>query len=695
MHYCYGLSVINSHLLRGAGLILTGLSVVDGGFWRLFRENGGTSFAGVPYTFDLLDRVDFAGMHLPQLRYVTQAGGRMAPERVRHYAGLGQRQGWDLFVMYGQTEATARMAYLPPHLAVSHPRAIGVPIPGGSFTLDPVPGHDDPDTGELVYSGPNVMLGYAESPSDLRLGRTLEVLRTGDLARRTADGLYELTGRRSRLVKVFGLRIDLQRLETVLAERGTTVWCVDNDDELLVAVEGDAAGIQRRVAQESGLPARAVRVLNIGELPRLGNGKPDYHAIRAVAAARDPGSPTPAAASVGSSTTDRVDLRALYAELLDRSDVTEDSSFASLGGDSLSYVEMSVRLEEVLGHLPADWHTTPIRQLRPAVKRRPRGRAVETSVLLRAVAIVLIVGSHAHLFTLLGSAHVLLAVAGFNFARFHLTRTTRARRIRHQLRSVARIAVPSMVWIAAAWLLTPDYSLANVFLLNGFLGPKQWTTEWHFWFVEILIYLLLALMVVLAIPRVDHMERRFPFGFPLLLLAVGLLTRFGLVDFGVPHMKPALWLFALGWAAARASTTWQRATVTVLTVVTVPGFFGDPQRETAMITGLALLVWTRSCRLPHAVSRIAFVLASSSLFIYLTHWQVYPVFANAPAVGLAVSLGVGILYWRLSTRTLRLAAAWPPRRFPLAHPKRIAAVFRRPVSMRENCHNPRNHHGLP
>ncbi len=139
MHYCYGLSVINSHLAAGASLLLTDLSVVDGCFWDAVRDYGVTSFAGVPYTFDLLDRVGFEKFDLPSLRYVTQAGGRLAPERVRKYAALGRRRGWDLFVMYGQTEATARMAYLPPDLALTSPGSIGVPIPGGSFSLAPLP----------------------------------------------------------------------------------------------------------------------------------------------------------------------------------------------------------------------------------------------------------------------------------------------------------------------------------------------------------------------------------------------------------------------------------------------------------------------------------------------------------------------------------------------------------------------------
>ena len=280
MHYCYGLSVVNSHLARGAALVLSDLSVVDGCFWELFRRERATSFAGVPYTFELLERVGFAELDLPHLRYVTQAGGRMAPEQVARWAAHGRAHGWDLFVMYGQTEATARMAYLPPDLACAHPAAIGVPIPGGSFSIAPVDGTAD-DVGELIYSGPNVMLGYAYSPADLALGRTIESLRTGDLARRGADGLYEIVGRRSRFVKVLGLRIDLDRTEALLGAA-----CAGDDERLVVALEDerDPAAVRQRATQELGVPARAMRVLRVAELPRLPSGKPDHAAIAALGA---------------------------------------------------------------------------------------------------------------------------------------------------------------------------------------------------------------------------------------------------------------------------------------------------------------------------------------------------------------------------------------------------------------------------
>jgi acyl-coenzyme A synthetase/AMP-(fatty) acid ligase len=725
LHYCYGLSVVNSHLLRGASVILTDRSVADPEFWDQFRELRATSFAGVPYTFDLLDRVGFDRMDLPSLRYVTQAGGRLAPERVRRYAELGRSRGWDFVVMYGQTEATARMAYLPPHLAAAHPQTVGVPIPGGRFRLAPVPEAPAPDVGELVYEGPNVMLGYAETPADLSLGRTTRELYTGDLARRTPEGLYEIVGRRARFVKVFGLRVDLARVEAALERHGFVAGCAGPDDELVVVLEtgttdsggdpdaagagaagtgtdgagttgtgaaGAGAGLGRArqvAADAAGVPAHAVRVVAVRRLPRLANGKLDHRALAALAAgkgqrcadgaaghdrpavadgaAADPA--TGAAADGGSAAGDDPDeLRRLFAEVLGAREVDEDSSFASLGGDSLSYVEMSVRLEQLLGHLPERWHDTPIRELRrltrrgerrgPLRRRHASGAAsLDTSVALRALSIIMIVGTHANLFALAGGAHLLLAVAGFNVARLHLTDKPRLVRVRNAARGTFRIAAASMVWIALAYLLTDFYSLANVFLLNYVLGSDE-GRQWHFWFIETLVYLQLAVVALAAVPAVDRLDRRFPFGFPMLLVVLGLVTRYELIP-GVTLATPLIvgWLFALGWAAARATGTWQRLAVTAAAALTVPGFFDNPRRDAIVIAGVAVLVWVSRVPSVRAVNRVAAVVARSSLYIYLTHWLVYPrLYHDSPLLAVVASLVVGIAYgWAAGRVGRRLA----------------------------------------
>lgn len=660
MHYCYGLSVVNSHLINGAGLVLTDASVVDPCFWDLFASAGATTFAGVPYTFDLLDRCGFADLDLPRLRYITQAGGRLAPGKVAQYAELGRQRGWDFYVMYGQTEATARMAYLPPDLAASRPAAIGVPIPDGDFRLEPTPECAAPDTGELVYSGPNVMMGYAETPADLRLGATLTELHTGDLARRHPEGVFEIIGRRSRFAKVFGLRIDLDDLERVLEAAGLPARCVAGRDSLHVFVTryAHAKPAQAAVAEHCSLPVGAVHSSQVEGFPTTTSGKTDYGALERHAQLLSRRSTEKRRRRSGGAPS-VADIRDLYAELLGRPDATPDSSFVSLGGDSLSYVELSVRLGDVLERLPRDWHTRPIRELVQPGSRRPwRGARLETTVLVRAVAILLIVGTHANLFTVYGGAHCLLGVAGYNFARFQLSATSRLSRVRHNLTAVAQVALPSMAWIGLVALLTGTYTAETVLFLNGLLGSDTWTVQWQFWFLEALVWTLLVVTALMLVPAFDRAGRSWPFGVAVGVVAAGLALRYALVGVEAgptDRYAPAVvfWCFALGWATAKADKLWQRIVVSVVIALSVIGFFGDLQREVVVATGL-LLLWLPAVRAPKFLVMALGVIASSSLYVYLTHWQVYPhLEVDHPLLAVVCSLAVGIVYWKLSRPVTR------------------------------------------
>ena len=652
LHYCYGLSVVHSHLLRGASVVLSELSVLDPGFWDLLRRSGTTTLPAVPYTFDLLERAGFADEHLPTLRCVTQAGGRLAPERVAAYAGLGAQRGWELFVMYGQTEATARMAVLPAHLARTRPTSIGGPVPGGSFGLAPVDGQPD-GVGELVYTGDNVMLGYATDPADLALGRTVDRLHTGDLARQGADGLYEIVGRRSRFVKLFGLRLDQGHLEAHLKARGTSAVVEPvGEGRLGVLVEGpaDAPAVLDGVVDATGLPRHAVVVRVVASLPRTTSGKPDAAAVRVLLA-----EPVPAP-------TRRQDaVRALYEEVLG-GPVHDEDTFAGRGGDSLSYVEVSIRLEELVGSLPADWPTRTVTELAGhgtrAVTRRP---TVDTSVALRAAAIVLVVGSHADVFHLRGGAHLLLLLAGYNLGRFQLS-SDRPHRARSLLRSAHRLVLPTVIWIAVVTVLTDQYGWTYLLPGSASLGPDTWDLRWRFWFVEALATLLVCGAVLLAVPGLDRWQRRWPFLAPLVLVGVGLLLRSTVVEQAGPAQRftaPALlWLLALGWAAAAASGPAQRLLVAALGVVGMLGWLGSTPRELVVLAGLAVLLCAARLPCPPQLARVAGVLAASSLYVYITHWQVHPVWdESVPVLAFVASFAVGIAYWRLwsfASRTLQL-----------------------------------------
>jgi len=695
--------VVNSHLVSGGSVLLTDRSIVEPAFWDEFASLGATSFAGVPYTYELLETTDFARRELPSLRYVTQAGGRLAPDRVRALAGLGRERGFDLYVMYGQTEATARMAYLPPALAESAAGAIGVPIPGGSFRIDESAPGASAGEGELVYSGPNVMMGYAEAPDDFARGPERSELRTGDLARRRPDGLFELTGRLSRFVKTFGLRLDLDRIERLLAADGLEARSVAVDDRLAVFVRHDrlVEAARDAVAGHTGLPAHAFDVHALAEFPRTANGKPDHAALRTHAMLLQA---TDAAAAVSSadhapaapSATTAAELRDLYAELLGRPDATEDDSFASLDGDSLNYVELALRLEERVGALPADWPSRSIRSFAtPAAQppepefpdaeardaspaqrpeavtasrtttadspRRRRVARLETSVVLRAVAIILIVATHADVVQLKGGAHLLLAVAGFNLARFRFAgsprvvdeRPERRRRVRGLLRSAALIAVPAVLWIGGVALIARTYDPATVLLSNWLVpGATAWSEQWQFWFLEALVWSIVGLAVLVAVPGVTRLERRFPYAFALAVLGIALAVRY-VVSGGITPSSPMryalpaiAWLIALGWLVARSTTMPRKAATSAVVLATVPGFFGDPVRELIVIAGLCLLVWVTSMPVPAVLAGALGTVASASMFVYLTHWQVYPPIEEwSPPLAIVASFAVGLAAW--------------------------------------------------
>ena len=154
MNYTYGLSIINSHLLVGATLLVTDKGMMQKEFWQFFKAQEATSFGGVPYTYEMLDRLRFYRMKLPSLRTMTQAGGKILPELHEKFAKYAQEQGKKFVVMYGQCEATARMGYLPPEKAVEKKGSMGIVIPGGKFHLIAADGRritTPLTTGELVY----------------------------------------------------------------------------------------------------------------------------------------------------------------------------------------------------------------------------------------------------------------------------------------------------------------------------------------------------------------------------------------------------------------------------------------------------------------------------------------------------------------------------------------------------------------
>lgn len=275
MNYSYGLSVINSHLHAGGALILNNDSVMSREFLHRLQEQRATSLAGVPYIYQMLVRTGFFKQPPTTLRTLTQAGGKLDDRVTRLVAETAEANGWRFFVMYGQTEACARISYVPPERLVAKLGSIGIAIPGGTLSVAP-------DSGELIYEGPNVMLGYAELPADLSLGDELGGrLATGDLGRVDEDGFFYITGRLKRFIKVSGNRIGLDEVEQALQARlQGPVSVGGKDDCLVVWIEsgdpGTVNAAQTYLRDQFMIHHSMVKLRIVDHLPLLPTGKKDY-----------------------------------------------------------------------------------------------------------------------------------------------------------------------------------------------------------------------------------------------------------------------------------------------------------------------------------------------------------------------------------------------------------------------------------
>lgn len=283
MNYTYGLSIINSHLLVGATILVTEKTLMQKEFWNFFKEAGATSFGGVPYTYEILDKLRFYRMELPSLRTMTQAGGKILPELHEKFAKYAGEQGKKFVVMYGQCEATARMGYLPPERAVEKKGSMGIAIPGGRFHLMDGDGKEitAPDTtGELVYEGKNVTLGYAECGEDLIKGDERNgVLETGDMAQFDKDGYFYIVGRKKRFLKIYGNRVNLDEVDRLIkSEFGIDAASAGVDDHMHIFVteEEYAEPVKTFVVNKTKLNSAAFKVITIDEIPKNDSGKTLY-----------------------------------------------------------------------------------------------------------------------------------------------------------------------------------------------------------------------------------------------------------------------------------------------------------------------------------------------------------------------------------------------------------------------------------
>ena len=281
LHYSYGLSVLNSHLAAGASVVISESGVLDPPFWSAISAHSVTTFAAVPYTFAMLNKLQYTPASTPSISKITQAGGKLDVESTLAWHTLCEENGVEFFVMYGQTEAAPRMTCLASTRLKEKLGSVGLPMSGCDIFIDEVDGNVPAGTqGEIIYRGPNVMLGYASSREDLAGGDVLNgILRTGDLGYLDEDGFLFITGRLKRVAKLFGARVNLDEVEALMATLGA-VAAVGGSDKLHIhhqnVEDQDVKAARKALSRTLKVPAAALVMHYERHFPLMASGKVDY-----------------------------------------------------------------------------------------------------------------------------------------------------------------------------------------------------------------------------------------------------------------------------------------------------------------------------------------------------------------------------------------------------------------------------------
>jgi acyl-CoA synthetase (AMP-forming)/AMP-acid ligase II len=624
-HYSYGMSVLHTHLLSHATLVLTAASLVDDEFWSLAREHAVTSLALVPTQFELLEKIAFSKERLPTLRYVTQAGGKLDSRLATEFARRAQAEGWQLFIMYGQTEAGPRMSYVPPEDVGQWYHSIGRPVNGGTFRLIDAAGEEITragEPGELIYEGPNVMLGYALTRSDLGNPAGPAVLKTGDIAERLENGYYRITGRASRFIKLFGLRISLDEVENTLRAEGHRTYASGTDERLVVfLMDGaDPAALRTQIAQRYQWPERVVEVEPLEAVPLLPSGKVDYRELarRAAAVAREPAfAPS--------------NLSTLLQSALREPTPNPDRSFLELGGDSLAYLEVQLFLSSRLGSAPEGWERLPLRELYALEGMGGGGRTgwqtVRADLICRNLAILAVVALHSTRWGTGGGSILLLILVGYSLARFQ-SEVLFSGRVGKTLRSmlVPIVAMYYLIISVAAVKFAP-FDVGWFFLVENFQAEVAPPHLLPYWFVSTYVQIIVLATLPFAFAPVRSLVKRMPFEAGVAAtLASGLiiqLTALRDIYYNVRHHDPiiALELLLTGWCTFFARTAPQKLVATAVIILVWLQNYGLIELNIAaiMLGGSLSMLWGLRVPLPTPAARALLFFGSLSLYIYLAH----------------------------------------------------------------------------
>jgi len=625
-----------------------------------------------------------AGLQLDYLRYLFWGGealGSALYGQVREIAPKATSVNF-----YGTTETPQAMAFHAIDPATDNSRIpLGKGIDGAQLLVVDETGQlaGEGQAGEILIRSPYLSLGYWGDSVQTRQRYVANPFtqaehdicyRTGDLGSYLADGSVIFLGRGDSQVKIRGHRVELVEIEGVLARHPQVGQCV-----VLADTEGPGIKLVAYCVASATVSSLALREHAAGQLPDYmvpalfvfleaipitPNGKVDKRALLAL---RGDTEATAAQASPALSPLASQLVNA-WSEILQTPSIDPNLSFVELGGDSLSFVQASMVLETLIGQLPVQWELKPIHELcrlgaeRPAAK--PVIRAVEVPVLLRVLSILLIVIGHFHGgegWPIVGETSVLFAVSGLSLARFQLKAIDEYGSVRTLVRSIAVIVVPTLLYTLLTQIVFGNVHW-QAFLLIANWYPPAVTGGFSYWYIELLVQMLAIMAVVLSFARVRALIMADPFRVLVsgacALAVAGVLSNAYVFDASLLYNRVPqhyLTVLVLGMAIHFARTTAQKCLASALVVfvlggqrvvdVVVHGVDFSQYVDVAIPAVLAM-IWIRAIPMPGLIARVAAQVASSTLFIYLTHYQFQSVarrLGGLPGLDVVLAIVGGII----------------------------------------------------
>ena len=279
--YSYGLSIINTHIFKRSKIVLNNLSVIERDFHNKVNKFKVSSFGGVPFTYTILNKINFFKKELPYLRYVTQAGGKIKDQDFINVYEATSKKNIKFFIMYGQTEASPRISYVPYKHLPEKKNSIGIAVKNSKLKILNKKGtvlKKSFTEGEIIFNGKNIFIGYSNSYLDLKnKKKEIHTLLTGDIGYFDDDGFFYVSGRKKRIIKIFGQRINLDQIDRHLNKK-FKCYSMEYKDKLIVYTENKSSNekIYKYLNQIVNLNKNYITVQYINSFEKNANGKIIY-----------------------------------------------------------------------------------------------------------------------------------------------------------------------------------------------------------------------------------------------------------------------------------------------------------------------------------------------------------------------------------------------------------------------------------